>query len=234
MIWTAFVLGFVGSFHCLGMCGPIAMALHGKDASKSKIVAERLLYNLGRALTYTLMGAFAGVLGKGLTWVVGYQVYLTVILGVLLVLIGVFSLNPEKFLLKIPLIGQWFTFVRKQLGQFMREAGWHSFFTIGLMNGFLPCGLVYMALVNAVAIGTVSGGATYMLMFGLGTLPLMLGVAIAGEFVNTNYRSYVKRLYPMVFVLMGGILLWRAYNVGTSSNITDKAVTSSEQEIICH
>ncbi|MEH0158514.1 sulfite exporter TauE/SafE family protein [Limibacter armeniacum] len=236
MLWTAFILGFVGSFHCLGMCGPIAMAMQGKQGNHNHwhTVLERLLYNLGRSVTYALLGGIAGLLGKSLVWLIGYQVYIAAILGVMLLLVGLFSVNPETFLMKIPVLGSWFGVVRKQLGKLLREAGLHNFFTIGLLNGFLPCGLVYMALVNAVAIGSMTQGMSYMLMFGIGTMPLMLSAALAGQFVSMNFRNHVKRLYPYVFVLMGGLLIFRAYNVGTSSNITDDMTLSNKTEMICH
>lgn len=230
---TALGLGFAGSFHCLGMCGPIALAIQGGNVSGPKVILDRLLYNLGRAFTYSLLGAFAGLIGHGLSWLVGYQVYLTLFLGMMMIAFGVFSVNPDKLLKLIPFLGDWFQFVRKQLGKFMRQAKWHTFFSIGVLNGFLPCGLVYMAMITALSTGNVTEGMGYMFAFGLGTIPMMFAVAVAGQFIETKVRNNVRKIYPVLFLAMGGLLLWRAYNIHQSSQeMKDKP--ADQVEMKCH
>lgn len=230
---TALGLGFAGSFHCLGMCGPIALAIQGGKTSGAKLVVDRLLYNLGRAFTYGLLGAFAGLIGHGLSWLIGYQVYLTLFLAVMMIVFGVFTVNPDKLLKLIPFLGEWFQFVRKQLGKFMRQAKWHTFFSIGIMNGFLPCGLVYMAMLTALSTGSVTEGMGYMFAFGLGTIPMMFAVAIAGQFIETKVRNNVRKIYPVLFLAMGVLLLWRAYNIHQSSQGIDTK-PADQVEMKCH
>lgn len=215
------------------MCGPIAMALHKGGGSPLRLLSERLLYNLGRTATYTLLGLAAGGLGQALVWVVGYQVYLTALLGVGMLLMGLFSANPDRWLLRFPALGGLFTGVRKALGSWMRKAGLHTFFTIGLLNGFLPCGLVYVALGNAIAMGSFAEGARYMLAFGLGTLPLMFAAAVAGEYIQLRWRDAVRKLYPVVFALMGLLLCWRAYQIGTSPT-TQRDPANIQTGVSCH
>ncbi|WP_281613392.1 sulfite exporter TauE/SafE family protein [Flammeovirga sp. SubArs3] len=230
---TALGMGFAGSFHCLGMCGPIALAIQGGKSQGPQQIFDRLLYNFGRATTYTLLGGFAGLLGQGLSWLVGYQVYLTAFLGVMMLAFGVFAVNPDKLLSFIPFLGGWFQFVRKQLGKFLRNAKWYNFFSIGIMNGFLPCGLVYMAMIAALSTSSISEGMSYMFMFGLGTIPMMFAVAVAGQFIETKVRNQVRRIYPVLFLAMGSLLLLRAYNIHQSSQqMTDKPM--EEVEMKCH
>ncbi|GAA4827424.1 sulfite exporter TauE/SafE family protein [Algivirga pacifica] len=233
MIWTALLLGAVGSLHCVGMCGPLALAMQGKTTSWGQVVMERLAYNMGRTLTYMVLGALAGFLGHGLVWVVGYQVYITAVLGIMLLLIGVFSVNPERYVLKIPYLGSFFQSLRKSMGKFLRKTGIHNYFTTGILNGFLPCGLVYMAMFNAVALGNSWEGAMYMLMFGLGTTPLMLVVTIAGHSLKSKVAPILRKLYPAVFIIMGSMLVWRAYNIGTAETIANP-IEANESGVQCH
>ncbi|ANQ51131.1 sulfite exporter TauE/SafE family protein [Flammeovirga sp. MY04] len=230
---TALGLGFAGSFHCLGMCGPIALAIQGGQTSGPKLFLDRLLYNLGRAITYGFLGAIAGLIGHGLSWLVGYQVYLTVFLAVMMIAFGIFTINPDKLLNMVPFLGGWFQWIRKQLGKFMRDAKWYNFFTIGVLNGFLPCGLVYMAMIAALSTGNAFEGMSYMIAFGMGTIPMMFGVAVAGQFLEAKVRSKVKKIYPVLFLAMGALLMMRAYNIHESSKeLAEKPMEQVEMK--CH
>ncbi|MBB6463432.1 sulfite exporter TauE/SafE family protein [Flammeovirga kamogawensis] len=231
---TALGLGFAGSFHCLGMCGPIALAIQGGSTSGPRLVFDRLSYNLGRAFTYSLLGAFAGLIGQGLSWMVGYQVYLTLFLAVMMVCFGIFSVNPDRLLKLVPFLGEWFQFVRKQLGKHMRQAKWHTFFSIGILNGFLPCGLVYMAMMTALSTGDVFEGMGFMFAFGLGTIPMMFAVAVAGQFIETKVRNNVRKIYPILFLLMGGLLFLRAYKIHESSKALEGKEPTEQVEMKCH
>ncbi len=232
MYWAALILGFFGSFHCLGMCGPIALALNGGQPPGGRVVVERVLYNLGRAVTYSLLGASAGLLGKGLVLVAGYHAYLSLVLGGGLVLVGLFAANPEKFLAKTPFVAGWFKALRTMLAGYLNKNGIQAFFMVGLLNGLLPCGLVYMGLVGAVATGGFFEGMAYMLVFGLGTFPAMLAVALAGSFFSLKSRGMVKKIYPALFVGLGIFLMLRGYQTGVvpPGQGTAKAVP----EVICH
>ncbi|MEN7546407.1 sulfite exporter TauE/SafE family protein [Rapidithrix thailandica] len=232
MVWTAFLLGMMGSFHCLGMCGPIALAIQGKTQNTWKLLIERLLYNLGRAFTYSLLGAIAGLIGQSLAFVLGYQLYITFLLGVFMLCVGLFAINPDHLLSRLPLIGSWMNWVRQQLGLYLKKAGFSTYFTIGMLNGFLPCGLVYMGLTGALASGNALNGMGYMFLFGLGTLPMMFSVAVAGKFVQLHIRNLVKKLYPVLFIAMGVFFMYRAWHIHQQSGQLLSG-RNPQQEMLC-
>lgn len=202
--------GFWGSFHCLSMCGPIAMALNAGQSFRWQILIERLLYNFGRAFTYTLLGAVVGLLGQSLVWVIGYQVYISWLLGLSLIAAGLLAIDPDRLLVKIPFLHAWLKTLRKLMTKYLVKGGKRTFFTLGLLNGFLPCGMVYLGLAGALASGTAWQGALYMFVFGLGTMPALLFASFAGKFINRHLRGKVRRLYPLVFISLGLFIIFRA------------------------
>lgn len=204
MLWTAFTIGIVGSLHCVGMCGPIALALPYQGGARWMAAVNVLLYNFGRILTYSLLGLVIGTLGKGL-FLAGMQTYVSIGLGMLLLLIALFSINVEAQLLRIPLFTQLNDWVKRRLSGLLRRHNQSSLLAIGMLNGLLPCGLVYMAVAGAVAAGGTLQGMAYMALFGLGTVPLMLATAMAGQFVNLQWRNRLRRLVP-VFLIAFAIL----------------------------
>ena len=206
MLWTAFLLGFFGSFHCLGMCAPIVFALQKKQHP----VVFKLLYNAGRLMTYSLLGAVVGVVGNVLAFA-GVQQWMTSLSGVAMILIGLFAINLDSILLKIPKVNQLFGLVSKQMGKVMQKpnAAWW----LGMLNGILPCGLVYFAIFGAAATESMLAGASYMAVFGLGTLPLMLGAAFLGQVVNLKWRNTFKKMYPVLFILLGVLVLYKSINL---------------------
>ncbi len=208
MLWTAFTIGIVGSLHCVGMCGPIALALPYQGGTRRMAAANVLLYNLGRIITYSLLGLIIGTLGKGL-FLAGMQTYVSIGLGILLLLIALFSINVEAQLLRIPLFTQLNDWVKRRLSGLLRRHNQSSLLAIGMLNGLLPCGLVYMAVAGAVAAGGTLQGMTYMALFGLGTVPLMLATAMAGQFVNLQWRNRLRRLVPVFLVAFAILFIAR-------------------------
>ena len=190
----AFTLGFFGSLHCVGMCGPLAMAI---PVGENKLLAAwyLLLYNLGRTITYTLLGLFFGLLGYTAT-VAGLQSILSVVLGVVLILMVVFAATLESRLLTLPVISRIYIFVKRKLATLLNKKSVPSFLLFGMLNGLLPCGLVYIAIVGAMAVGSTLKGMLYMASFGLGTIPLMLAVVLLGQSVGLRWRNLFKKLYP--------------------------------------
>ncbi len=230
MYLSALLLGFFGSFHCLGMCAPIAFAL-GSRGSYGTIIGQKIVYNLGRTLTYSILGIFAGVLGSSIIWLTGYQVYLTALIGLTMIGLGIFSVNPDKTFQKLTWLNGFFLYIRSQLAHYLRVSGWKSHFLVGLLNGFLPCGMVYVALAGALATGELLTSGVYMFFFGLGTLPMMLGAAVAGNRIGQQTRSWIRRLYPVLFVSLGIFLVIRAFNLQVKQN------TDTHQPlpaVICH
>ena len=203
-IWTAFLLGFAGSAHCAGMCGPLALALPTGRDGRSTFVAGRVLYNTGRIITYALMGALFGLLGQGFA-IAGLQRWLSLVLGAL-ILLGL-SVSP-RFTRAIP-VTRAVSWLKSTLGKLLQRRALSSLFGIGLLNGLLPCGLVYVACAGAATADSVVHGVQYMFAFGLGTLPMMLAISLVGQKLQFALRFKLQRLIPVSLAIVGVLLLLR-------------------------
>ncbi|MCG8330597.1 MAG: sulfite exporter TauE/SafE family protein [Chitinophagales bacterium] len=210
-LWTAFMMGLVGSLHCVGMCGPIALSLPYQGKHRFVAAANVLLYNMGRVVTYSFLGVIIGLFGRGF-FLAGFQSYVSILLGVFLLLVALFSINVESQLLKIRGFQSLNTWVQQQLGRLLRKGGPDKLFFIGLLNGLLPCGLVYMGIVGAVTSGTILDSALYMASFGLGTLPLMMATALAGQFIKLEWRVRMRKLIPLFLIAFALLFIFRGLN----------------------
>lgn len=207
MLITAFTFGLLGSLHCVGMCGPLAMALpFGQQGNR---VGRLLLYNAGRIVTYATLGALMGFLGRGV-FLVGLQSWLTLILGALLVVIGLFSVQVELKIWSTPLLSSFYLRLKSAFARVVKQTGLPAIFSLGMLNGLLPCGLVYLALAGALTTADWQSGVMYMVAFGLGTLPLLLAVTLLGHLSGMKIQKYLRKAYPIVLTLMGVFLIWRA------------------------
>jgi len=203
------LLGFVGSVHCAGMCGPLALALPTGERSRGLFFAGRLLYNLGRIVTYALLGALFGLLGQGLVFA-GLQQWVSLVLGAA-ILIGL-VISP-RFANTIP-VTRAVNWLKGALGNLFRRRALPALFGIGLLNGLLPCGLVYVAAAAATATGHVLSGMQFMIAFGLGTLPMLLAISCLGPKLQWLLRFKVQRLIPASLLLVGLLLLLRGMALG--------------------
>lgn len=210
MLLSAFLLGFLGSLHCVGMCGPIALALP-RTEQRWGAAAGALLYNLGRILTYLLLGLIIGAFGRGL-FLAGVQAWFSVLLGALLIVVALLSLNVEGYIKQIPIVHQLQNWVSRSMAKLLQKEGLATHFYIGALNGLLPCGLVYVAVAGAVLSDSWVQSALYMGGFGAGTLPLMLSTALAGQFINLNWRQKLRRLSPVLLGLFGLYFMARGIN----------------------
>lgn len=212
-IWTGFLIGFLGSFHCVGMCGPIALALPFGNASNFQIIIGRLLYNIGRSLTYALFGAIFGLFGKGIQ-LAGLQKWISIILGVSIL---VYYLMPPRFRGKLSVTKPYIlanNFVKKGFSKLTKNGSPMSLFIFGIVNGFLPCGFVYVALAGAITTGGALSGAFYMALFGLGTAPIMFATSMVGKFVTTNIKQKINKLIPVFAILLALIFILRGLSLG--------------------
>ncbi len=203
-IWTAFLLGFAGSAHCAGMCGPLALALPAGGDGRSTFITGRLLYNTGRILTYALMGACFGLLGQGFV-IAGLQRWVSLFFGAL-ILIGLFA--SPRFTRAVP-VTRAVNWLKSRLGNWLQRRTLGSLLGIGLLNGLLPCGLVYVACAGAATMGNFWQGIEYMLAFGFGTLPLMLAISLAGTKLQFALRFKLQRLIPVSLAIVGALLVLR-------------------------
>ena len=213
MFSTAILLGLLGSFHCLGMCGPIAFVLPLDRHNKIKSFFQAFLYHLGRIISYALIGLLFGLLGKGL-YISGLQQNLSIVIGVLMIL---FVIMPASFFNKFNLTKPLYFAVGKvksNLGIYLKKSSLKAFLTIGFLNGFLPCGLVYMALFAAISTGSSLYGALYMILFGLGTIPMMTAAMLFGNFLKSSIRNKIQKAIPIFVVLIGLLFILRGLGLG--------------------
>lgn len=208
---TAFVLGLMGSLHCVGMCGPIALSLPLRSGSIPGKITGSVLWSLGRIVTYSLMGALFGLIGSGFR-LLGYQQVISVVIGIVMILSAILpSLNHR---LTSGGTISLFSPVRKGMQHLLQEKNNHALFLIGIFNGLLPCGLVYLAIAGAIGSAGWVPAIAYMALFGLGTLPLLLGVSLLGNFVSQAVRRQINKIVPVVVVLIGLLFVLRGLSLG--------------------
>lgn len=227
-LWTAFLLGFVGSAHCAGMCGPLALALPPTGPTRALFVTGRVAYNAGRITTYALMGALFGLLGQTFA-LAGLQRWVSLSAGGL-ILFGL--LATKKFSLSLPL-NRLVTRLKTAFGLLLRRRGVSAMVGVGLLNGLLPCGLVYVACAGATATGAGLSGIAYMLVFGLGTLPMMLALSLAGQKLHFTLRFKLQRLIPFSLALVGTLLLMRGLALGIPY-LSPKLPPQPAANAVCH
>jgi len=213
MLISALIFGLLGSFHCVGMCGPIAFLLPVDHKNNFKKLGQIALYHFGRLSSYAIIGLLFGLLGKSFS-LFGLQQQLSILVGVLMILVIVIpykkinKYNGSKPIFKIV------SKVKSNLGKQLKQKSADTFFTIGFLNGFLPCGLVYMAVFGAIASGTALEGSLYMAVFGLGTIPLMTTAIYLGNFLNLNLRSKIRKAVPVFVVIIGLLFIIRGMGLG--------------------
>ncbi|MEZ4825211.1 MAG: sulfite exporter TauE/SafE family protein [Bacteroidia bacterium] len=211
MFLPAFILGLFSSLHCVGMCGPIALALPGNRKQGGIFFSRRLLYNLGRLSTYTLLGAVVGIFGQTFSFA-GFQHFLSIALGTLLLGLVLLTANWESRLHLVP--GRWLYALRKNMSRILGNDSPASQYNIGILNGFLPCGFVYLGLAGALATGDFFKGMLYMALFGLGTFPAMLGLSLAGGFLPQTITSRLRPILRGVAIIFACLLILRGMNLG--------------------
>ena len=212
MISAAFLLGLAGSLHCVGMCGPIALALPLDWSAKCRAFKSLLLYNAGRVITYSMLGAAFGLVGQAIE-IAGLQKWMTIAAGVFLLALAFFSLKIESKVAAAPGISRLFFWAKNKLARLLRIHSNSSIFAVGLLNGLVPCGLIYAAIAGALTMGSPLEGALFMLVFGLGTWPLMLGFSLGGHFFKNKIRQNLRWVQPALFFLSGTIVLFRAFHL---------------------
>jgi hypothetical protein len=202
-------LGFVGSLHCAGMCGPLAAALPGCAPAAQGFISGRVAYKGGRITTYCALGALFGTVGRGFL-LAGVQQSLSIGAGaaILIGLLVVRWRNPSAGLTR-PV--QW---VKAALAQRIARRGNPALFVFGLLNGLLPCGLVYAACAGAAATGSVPAGMGYMAAFGLGTVPMMVSASMAGSVIPVRLRLRLQGWVPLFLAMMGLVLILRGMSLG--------------------
>jgi len=214
MITAAFMLGFLGSVHCLGMCGPLMLGLPGMHLATPSFVFTRLAHQAGRILMYSLMGAVVGGLGEAVIPGSAQRI-LSLIAGAVILVVAVLAWKGRG--MNIPAAGPWVKLVsrfRRTWSPALQKSSPLALFLWGGLNGLLPCGLVYAGLAGALASGSALAGAATMAAFGLGTLPAMLATALSGKNIGAATRRKLQRLAPAGAALVGILLVFRGLALG--------------------
>jgi uncharacterized protein len=207
------LLGLVGSLHCAGMCGPVALALPLNNQSWFARISGGLLYNSGRIVTYAALGAVFGLAGMGFA-LGGAQQWVSIIIGsfmILAVMIPWIGGAGNKIAV---LTDSFSRLLKKPFVKLFRIRTYSSLFMIGLLNGFLPCGLVYIALAGALLMSRVYEGTLFMAAFGIGTIPMMLAISVAGNVLSQKIRKRLSKIIPVFIIFLGILFILRGLNLG--------------------
>ncbi len=217
--FVAFLTGLLGGVHCFGMCGGIVGALTlniQKDKQQTSLIAINLGYNIGRISGYIVAGAIVGFLGStlvDLTGIQSAQQILAVIAAVFMIALGLYLAGIWSGLSKIEFIGQWlWNFIQPLTRRFIPVQSFQQAVPLGFLWGWLPCGLVYTALIWTLSSGGAIEGGLIMLAFGLGTLPNLLAMGvIATRLAKWVRNPTVKLIAGLLVVLLGILTLKRAF-----------------------
>jgi sulfite exporter TauE/SafE len=215
------------------MCGPIAMMLPVDRSNETKRILQLFLYHLGRLTAYGSLGLLFGLLGKGF-YLAGWQQQLSIIVGIVMIVIAVV---PEKELVKYNFskpIYRLISKVKSSLGQQFKSRSFKSFFIIGLLNGYLPCGMVYVALFGALAMPNVSVSVLYMLLFGIGTIPMMSAVVLISNLVSIPIRNNIQKVIPVLAVVIGLLFIMRGMGLDIPYLSPSNISLFVQNEAHCH
>lgn len=231
MLYSALLFGLISSLHCIGMCGPIAMMLPVNKSNPAEKVIQILIYHIGRLTAYASLGLIFGLLGRGF-YMAGIQQQLSIAVGILMIVIVVV---PEREFMKYNFskpVYRLLSKIKSNLGNQFKRKSPDAFFTIGLLNGFLPCGLVYAALFGAIAMQNLTLSVTYMILYGIGTIPMMSALVYLSNLLSIPVRNKLQKIIPIVAVFIGIMFIFRglgldiAYLSPSDTNLFVKANAS--------
>ena len=231
MLYSALLFGLISSLHCIGMCGPIAMMLPVNKSNPAEKVIQIVIYHVGRLVAYASLGLIFGLLGRGF-YMAGIQQQLSIAVGILMIVIVVV---PEREFMKYNFskpVYRLLSKIKSNLGNQFKRKSPDAFFTIGLLNGFLPCGLVYAALFGAIAMQNLTLSVTYMILYGIGTIPMMSAVVYLSNLLSIPVRNKLQKIIPIVAIFIGIMFIFRglgldiAYLSPSDTNLFVKANAS--------
>ncbi len=233
MLYSAFIFGLISSFHCIGMCGPIAMMLPVDRSNEAKKITQIITYHVGKLTAYGTLGLIFGLLGRSF-YLAGMQQQLSIIVGILMIMV---ALIPERIFAKCNFskpIYRVITKVKSSLGQQFKNKSYKSLFTIGLLNGFLPCGMVYVALFGAIAMQSISLSVLYMILFGIGTIPMLAAVVYVSNLVSFSFRGAIQKAIPVVAVIIGMLFIIRGLGLDIPYLSPSNMSLFVQSEANCH
>lgn len=219
---TIISIAFLGSFgHCIGMCGGIVLAystikIEPQSSKVSKTVAH-LLYNFGRVLTYTILGALFGAIGGVATFSNTANGTLLIIAGIAMILAGLSLMGKIKFLTVIEHSISSSNFYKKSFQAILHSKSNTSFFILGMLNGLLPCGFVYFFAITAASTASPFYGALVMFIFGVSTIPAMFSLGFLSSLASaTSFRNMMMSLSSVAVILYGAFTVYNGYDYLTN------------------
>lgn len=225
---SAFVFGILGSFHCMGMCGPLVMSLPFQTLQGKRSFFGILAYHFGKMLMYALFGFAVGLLGQSIA-IFKYQQVLTILAGIVLLVITVLPTIKQHFKFNLPIAQslQW-------LNQKVSKDNWFLYYALfGFINGMFPCGLMYAALATSAASLSAWKGFFFMFFFGLGTVPSLSFVIYFQKKLSPNYRKYFTKSTYYFSILVAALLILRGFNLGIPY-VSPKINTETKTVDCCH
>jgi sulfite exporter TauE/SafE len=232
VIISGFVLGAAGSLHCVGMCGPLSLVLPVHHLSAAKKTVALLLYQFGRIITYSVIGLIFGFAGRRV-YLAGYQQWFSITMGII-ILLSALTYFIQKRYTRLSLLNKFYEYVQRCIVRILKSAkGLFSFLLLGMANGLLPCGMVYIALAAILSFNQVWQSVSFMAMFGAGTLPAMMLVAYAGQQVKPQTRTILRKAIPYFVTAIGFILILRGLNLGIPF-ISPALPDAPGHAVVCH
>lgn len=231
LIIAGLSLGAISSFHCVGMCGPIAFALPVQQLSKWRASLAMFSYHLGRIITYSALGAVFGTLGRQV-YLAGFQRWFSIVLGIALLLM-MWQYIGTRSKIQFGLLNRLQLKVQNWIGMLLKDQRPQAFLLLGIANGLLPCGMVYLAIAGAVSTSHLTDAIAFMTAFGLGTFPAMMALSLFGIVASISVRNRIRQLTPLVIGIMGLLLILRGLNLGIPF-ISPVLESAREAAVSCH
>ncbi|MBS1750772.1 MAG: sulfite exporter TauE/SafE family protein [Bacteroidetes bacterium] len=207
------IIGLFSSLHCVGMCGPLALSMPVYHLPATQRFFAILTYNSGRILTYTILGLIFGYAGRHL-FIAGLQQVFSIGIGVFMLLMTVLYYVYHRNI-QPTFLNRLYSKVQHLISSVLKSsASTPSFLMLGMANGLLPCGMVYVAIAGALTTGSVLNSMLFMAMFGAATLPAMVALGLVGARLTLSVRHALRRIIPYGIALMALILILRGLNLG--------------------
>ncbi len=232
ILLSGFLLGFAGSLHCVGMCGPLSLALPVYRLPAPLKLFALFTYQLGRVITYSLLGLLFGLAGRGI-YLVGVQQWFSITLGIFMLMLAVFYFMKNR-MMHVSFLNRFYAAVSKLIGKILRQyTGPAGFLLLGMANGLLPCGMVYIALTASLAFYKVYQSVGFLAMFGAGTMPAMMLVAYGAQLASPRLKIIFRKSVPFFITAAGLVLIIRGMNLGIPY-LSPQVHAVPGQVIICH
>lgn len=236
MLWpimiAGFTLGAAGSLHCVGMCGPLSLALPVQHFSNFQKFFALILYQFGRIITYCCIGLLFGLAGRQI-YISGYQQWFSIIMGAIILSFALLYFI-RKWSARPVFLNRFYRSVQAFIIRILQSStSTFSFLLLGLANGLLPCGMVYIAIASSLSFSSITETVSFMAMFGAGTAPAMMLVGYAGQLLNPAWRNSFRKMTPVFISLMGALLILRGLNLGIPF-ISPELPQSPGSSITCH